>query len=230
MKKREFFSCPKEVQPELFGFSWMEYVLAIPSPLVLVTSYKENGLPNAAMQSWCTFTGNEGYHCLFSCVHKAEHMYSSVLATKHFVVNFPSKDVFIRCMRTIKNNEYETDEITASGLTVIPAKLVNAPMVKECFLNLECEFEWEKELVPDGDHVVMCGKIVGFSMDEEYYDAQKKGRYGENGYLYNIHCPTNPETGKTEKTQIGVIKEYATYTAKQIRCHPENETRIRFNK
>ena len=87
--KREFFSCPEQLQPEVFGFSWLEYVLAIPSPLVLVTSYKENGLPNAAMQSWCTVTGNEGYHCLFSGVHKAEHMYSSVLATKHLVVNFP---------------------------------------------------------------------------------------------------------------------------------------------
>lgn len=88
--KREFFSCPEKMQPETYGFSWLEYALAIPSPLVLVTSYKENGLPNAAMQSWCTFTGNEGYHCIFSCVHKAEHMYSSLLKTKHFVVNFPS--------------------------------------------------------------------------------------------------------------------------------------------
>ena len=179
--KRDFFECPEKVLPEVFGFSWLEYVLAIPSPLVLVTSYKENGLPNAAMQSWCTFTGNEGYHCIFSCVHKAEHMYSSILATKHFTVNFPSKDIFIKCMKTIDNNGFESDEIIACGLTVVPAKKVNAPMVEECFLNLECEFEWEKELVAGGEHVVICGKIVGFSMDEKYYDVKKNGRYGTTG-------------------------------------------------
>lgn len=215
--KREFFNCPEKMQPEIFGFSWLEYALAIPSPLVLVTSYKENGLPNAAMQSWCTFTGNEGYHCLFSCVHKSEHMYASILAKKHFVVNFPSRDVFIRCMKTIENNRYEVDEIAASGLTAVPAKQVNAPMVEECFLNLECELEWEKELVPGGDHVVMCGKIVGFCMDEKYYDPAQKGRYGETGYLYNIHCPTNPETGRIEKSKVGVIQEYASYTSRQLR-------------
>ncbi len=215
--KKEFFSCPEKMQQEIFGFSWLEYALAIPSPLVLVTSYKENGLPNAAMQSWCTFTGNEGYHCIFSCVHKAEHMYSSLLKTKHFVVNFPSRDIFLKCMKTIDCNGYETDELAASGLTAVPAKKVNAPMVKECFLNLECEFEWEKELVPGGDHVVMCGRVVGFSMDEKYYDPEKLGRYGDTGYLYNIHCPTNPETGKIEKTQVGVIHKYATYTSLQMR-------------
>lgn len=122
----------------------------------------------------------------------------------------------MRCMRTIENNGLETNEITASGLTAVPAKKVNAPMVEECFLNLECEFEWEKELVPGGDHVVMCGKIVGFSMDEKYYNPEKTGRYGDTGYLYNIHQPTNPETGKIEKTSVGIINEYATYTSRRI--------------
>ena len=39
-----------------FGFSWKEFVATVPSPLFLVTTYKSNGLPNACMQSWATFT------------------------------------------------------------------------------------------------------------------------------------------------------------------------------
>lgn len=209
--KKHYVSCPAHLRPEVYGFSWMEYVLAIPSPLVLVTSYKENGLPNAAMQSWCTFTGNEGYHVLFSCVHKAEHMYASVHDTKQFVVNFPSKDTFLSCMKTVENNGYDTDELSASGLTVLPADQVHAPMVQECFLNLECELEWEKELVPGGDHIVMCGKIVGIHIDEEQFDPERNGRYGKTGYLYNIHSPANPETGKQEETEVGVIQKLGTY-------------------
>jgi len=37
----------------------------------------------------------------------------------------------------LENNQFETDEITASGLTVEKAIKVNAPRIKECFLNIE---------------------------------------------------------------------------------------------
>ncbi len=63
------------------------------------------------------------------------------------VLNFPSKDIYDRCIKTIGNNEFETDEITASVLTAEKASKVNAPRIKECFLNMECEFLWEHELL-----------------------------------------------------------------------------------
>ncbi len=210
--KKEFFSCPEKIdESKLYGFSWLEHVLAVPSPLVVVTSYKDNGLPNATMQSWCTFVGEDGFYCLFSSVNKYMHMYSTINKTKQLVINFPSKDVFMKCMKTIKNNAYDTDEITASGLSVESAVKVNAPRIKECFLNLECEYVWEKEIVPDSNHVIMCVKVIGICMDEDHYNVEKLGRYGDTGYLYNIHSPRNPETGKVEETQVGIIQKYATY-------------------
>lgn len=48
-------------------------------------------------------------------------------------------------------------------------------------------------------------------MDEEYYNVNKKGRYGETGYLYNIHSPRNTETGETEEIYVGIMQKYATY-------------------
>ena len=119
--------------------------------------------------------------------------------------------MFIKCYATIENNDYDKDEITASGLTVIPASKVNAPMINECFLNLECELEWTKEIVHGGDHYVFCAKIIGIHMDEEHYNTEKLGRYGETGYLYNIHRPINPDNGDSLETQIGIIQMYATY-------------------
>lgn len=210
--KKEFDICPEKIdEAKLYGFSWMEHVMAIPSPLVVVTGYKENGKPNATLQSWLTFTGEEGYFCIFSSVYKNGHMYASIKRTKQLVINFPSKDIFLKCLKTVENNGYEEDEITRSALTPEPAARVNAPRIKECFLNLECEYVWEKELIPGGDHVVLCVRIVNVCMDEEHYNEQKKGRYGDTGYLYNIHSPRNPETGKTEETCVGVIQKYATY-------------------
>lgn len=212
MTKKEYSTCPTVInESELYGFSWMENVMAIPSPLVVVTTYKDNGKANATMQSWLTFAGEDGFYCIFSSVNKHQHMYSSIQNTKHLVINFPDKDNFLKCTNTIKNNGYDMDEITLSGLTAEPATKVNAPRIKECFLNLECEYVWQKELIPGGDHVVMCVKVVNVCMDEEHFDESKRGRYGETGYLYNIHSPRDPKTGKEEDTYVGIIQKYATY-------------------
>ena len=210
--KKEFSTCPTTIdEKELYGFAWQEFVTAIPTPLVLVTSYKDNGKTNATMQSWTTFVSENGFYCIFASVNKKQHMYTTIKQNKCLVINFPSADIYMKCQDTIKNNGYNNDEIELSGLTAEKASMVNAPRIKECFLNLECEFVWEKEITPGDDRIVMCVKVVNICMDEEHYKVDKKGRYGETGYLYNIHSPRDPETGKEEETFVGIIQKYATY-------------------
>lgn len=73
------------------------------------------------------------------------HLYKSLLHTKEYVLNSPSSDIYKKCEQTIINNDYTDEEITMSGLTEEKAKTVNAPRIKECFLNIECELLWKKE-------------------------------------------------------------------------------------
>ena len=180
-----------------FGFNWKEFVMTVPSPLLLVTTYKSNGLPNACMQSWATFTcankGN-GYYAILASVNKNGHFYKSLKETGDAVINFMSAEIFKKCMATIKNNQFEVDEITASGLTVDKASWVNAPLVEECFMNLESKYVWEKEIAPGDDHVLLCLEIIGAHIDDEHLSD----RTGENGILFNIHHQQNPKL--TEKT------------------------------
>ena len=50
-------------------------------------------------------------------------------------------------------------------------------------------------------------------MDSEYFDEEAKGRYGESGYIYNIHRPINPETGEGKNDSIATLdKLFNTYT------------------
>lgn len=206
--KKEFRECPPTIdQKELYGFSWMEYVAAIPSPLIVVTTYKENGKENATLQSWSTFVGEGGFYCIFGSVYKNGHMYRSLVDTKECVVNFPSLDIYKKCLATVKNNGYDNDEITLSGLTSEDSTTVKAPRIKECFLNLECEYLWKKDLEPGSDFATICVKIKNIAMDEKYYDENIQGRYGKSGFLYNIHSPRNPETGEKSVTYIGTIEK-----------------------
>jgi len=198
--KREYTSIPQSMASmETYGFSWMDFITAIPSPLFVVTSYKSNGKPNACLQSWACFNGEQDkFFAILSCVNKSGHLYKTVQETGEVVLNFPSADVYDHCTETIANNGFEDDEISLSGLTAEPATKVNAPRIKECFLSLESRYAWEREITEGSPHVVMCFEVINICIDAEYLDEAAQGRYGESGYLYNIHYPVNPEafTGK----------------------------------
>lgn len=206
--KLEYSTKPESMKNiEAYGFSWIDFVTAIPSPMLLVTTYKSNGLPNACLQSWATFVGNDGvFYCIMASVNKNGHMYKTIKEKNDLVINFPSAEYFDKCTETIQNNEFSDDEITKSGLTCERAATVNAPKVKECFLNLECEYHWEKELFKGANHVVMCAVVKNVCIDSCLFD-ETSGRYSEKGYIYNIHYPINPETGKGGYDCIATLKE-----------------------
>ncbi len=195
MKKEYSMIPPSMSEMETYGFSWMDFVTAIPSPLIVVTSYKSNGKPNACMQSWACFSGNpKGFYAILSNVNKNGHMYNTIKDTGECVLNFPSVDVYDCCLNTITNNQWEADEITVSGLTAEPATLVKAPRIKECFLSLECRYVWEHAIAEDSSHTVMCLEAVNICMEEANLNEAGKGRYGEGGFIYNVHHPVDPET------------------------------------
>ncbi len=126
-----------------------------------------------------------------------------------------SAEFFEKCMATIKNNEPEADEISASGLTPRPASWVDAPMADECFMNLECRYQWEKEIVPGDDHAMICLEVIGMHIDETHL----AGRTGDQSVLFNIHHPQNPEiTEKTGHDYAGVIQKKSIW--ENIDCGP----------
>ncbi len=206
MKYNYFFTPEKMKHLEAWGFNWLEFVTSIPAPMFLVTSYKSNGKANACMQSWATFTtGDKGsrFFAILSSVNKKGHLYETIMQDKCAVINFMSADLYDTSMKTIKNNQFEVDEITETGLTSVPAEKVNAPMINECFMNLECKFTWEKEIAPNDDHTIICLEIVNVHIDEQHIN----NRIEENGIIYNIHHPINPETynGKAHD-YVGIVK------------------------
>ena len=209
--KKEYSSVPESMKGmETYGFSWMDFVTAIPSPLFVVTSYKSNGKSNACLQSWACFNGSpHGFYAILSSVNKSGHMYQTIKEKGAAVLNFPSASIYEKCAATITNNEFDHDEIVLSGLTAEPAASVNAPRIKECFLNLECRYLWERE-IKDGDtHVLMCLEVINIIADEMHLDEIAQGRYGDTGYLYNVHYPVNPENFKGKSHDwIAILKKY----------------------
>lgn len=187
-------------------FSWMEYVTSIPQPIFLITTVKENGKPNLCLHAWSTFTGEgDNYFCIISLL-KHQHTYHNILRTGEFCVNFPDPTLIKKSYDSINNNSIDDDEITKSGFTIEKAAEISVPRVKECFLALECTFEWEKPLFENSRWTLICGRVKHLAMEEERLKAGAKGRYGSSGYFYNLHSPKNPIDGSEEPDMIGIIE------------------------
>lgn len=208
--KYKYHKSPEKMKGlEAWGFNWLEFVTSIPAPMFLVTTYKSNGQTNACMQSWASFTtADKGrrFFVILTSVNKGGHLYKTLHEKECAAVNFMSVDLYDKAMATIKKNQWEADELAESGLTAVTAEKIDAPMVEECFMNLECKFAWEKEIVPGDDHAMVCLEVVNVHIDEKYLDS----RIEEKGIIYNIHHPINPEkfTGKAHD-YIGIVKPIA---------------------
>ena len=190
------------------NMAWYDFVVGMPSLVFLVTGWKANGKENACLQSWASFVGGgpENFICILSKVPKGGHMYQSLKETGECVLNFPSNEVYGRCIKTIGNNGFDTDEITAAGLTAEPALKVNAPRIRECFLNIECQYLWEHELFEGSGEVTVALRAVHVCMEERCY-SQPAGRYGKNGYLFQVDRPVNPQTGEATDFGPGIIQQ-----------------------
>lgn len=212
--KKTFGALPESMKDmETYGFHWMEFVVSAPSPLVIVTSRKSNGLANACMQSWLTFSGGvNGYFAILASVSKYGHLYRTLHETGDAVINFMSADLYDKCMSTCRNNGFDMDEVLTAGLTPVRAEKVNAPMIDECFMNLECRFRWERELTEGDDSVLACLEIVNVHIDDRHLNEDDLGRTGETGILYNIHHPIAPDrfTG-TAHDYVGIVNKIRDY-------------------
>lgn len=74
-------------------------------------------------------------------------------------------------------------------------------------MNIECEFLWEHELFEGSREAAVALKAVNICMDSERYDQSRLGRYGRNGFLFQIDQPTNPETGETTPFGPGIVEQ-----------------------
>ena len=200
--KKDFFEKPevlKESYPGAFtGIegAWFNTIAEMPSPIAVVSGWKPNGKENACLQNGISFSGTKGkLICVLSWVNMGGHMYKALKETGCCVLNFFSRDLKDKCFDTIENNGYDTDEITASGLTCEVALKVNAPRIKECFMNVECEYLWDHELLPGKSPVaVVALRVVNVSLDSEYFDPAK--RFGKDGFFF-LAEGVNPVSGES---------------------------------
>jgi flavin reductase (DIM6/NTAB) family NADH-FMN oxidoreductase RutF len=113
------------------------YRLIEPGPVVLLTTAR-NGRPNVMTMSWHMMVDFEPP--LIACVvSDRNHSFAALRATKQCVIAIPSSRLASKVVEVGNSHGDRVDKFKAFGLTPLPAKSVGAPLVGECFANLECK-------------------------------------------------------------------------------------------
>lgn len=112
------------------------YGLLEPGPVVLLTTAGK-GRANIMTLSWQTMLEFEPP--LVACVvSNRNHSFSLLKASKECVINIPSQELARQVVGVGNSCGREMDKFQAFGLTPKPAALVQAPLIDECYANLEC--------------------------------------------------------------------------------------------
>lgn len=112
------------------------YGLLEPGPVVLVTTARE-GRRNIMAMSWHMMIEFEPP--LVGCViSDADYSFELLETTGECGINIPSMEIAEKVVGCGNTSGEKADKFEMFGLTPMPAGKIGAPLIGECFANLEC--------------------------------------------------------------------------------------------
>lgn len=112
------------------------YQLLEPGPVVLLTT-ADRGRANVMTMSWHMMVEFEPP--LIACVVSDDHYsFAALRKTRQCVIALPALALAEKVVAVGNCSGCDVDKFSAFGLTPLPAERVKAPLIAECFANLEC--------------------------------------------------------------------------------------------
>lgn len=129
-----------------------------PMPVLIVGTYDENGNPNAMNAAW---GGIYDANTVMLCLSDNHKTTKNIEITKAFTVSFATESTVIPCDYVgIVSGNKEPDKFTKAGFTATKSEFVNAPIINELPMTVECK------LVKFNEDGICIGEIVNISADE----------------------------------------------------------------
>ena len=134
--------------------NWM-----FPMPVLMIGTYGEDGTPDVMNAAWGGITLEDEFTICIDTSHKT---WANIAARKAFTVAFGTADAVKACdyLGLVSGNKIP-GKVAHSGLTVVKSAFVDAPVINELPLVLECELV---SMTEENCNVV--GKILNCAVEE----------------------------------------------------------------
>lgn len=112
------------------------YRLLEPGPVVMISTARK-GKPNVMTMSWQTMIDFEP-PIVGLIISDRSHTFNILKTTRECVINIPTAMIAKQVIACGNTSGRKIDKFRAFNLTPLPASRVRAPLVRECYANLEC--------------------------------------------------------------------------------------------
>ena len=144
----------------------------LPMPILMIATYGDDGTADVMPAAWGTIYDYGKILIALAMDHKTV---KNLKKTKAFTVSVATKDQLeaIDYAGIVSGNN-TPDKMERTGFTLEKSKFVNAPLIQELPVTLECELQ---EITSDDCAVI--GKIVNASAEESVLDESGKPDLGK---------------------------------------------------
>lgn len=130
-----------------------------PQPVMIIGTYDENGKPDAMNAAWGGICGSDEI-----IIDLGSHKTTDNLAKNgDFTVGIADKENVVACDYVgVVSARNESEKLNKAGFTTVKAEFVNAPVINELPVTLECRLT---KVIDGGKYLA---KIINVSADEKY--------------------------------------------------------------
>ena len=146
-----------------------QHPVMTPQPCIMIATYDENQVPDVMMAAW----GGQCDYDKITFELGAHKTTENLKLKKAFTVSFATEEDMAQSdyFGLVSGNKVP-DKVKRAGFTVTPSPNVDAPIVNEYKLTLECRVVELEENADGGARVV--GEVVNWSADESILNADGK--------------------------------------------------------
>ncbi|MGQ9460147.1 MAG: flavin reductase family protein [Candidatus Bathyarchaeaceae archaeon] len=142
------------------------YRLLHPRLVVLVSCVDEAGKANVITLAWSMPVSINPPIVAISIAPK-RYSHQLIQKTGEFVVNIPTMNIVRETLFCGRRSGKTYDKFKETGLTPLPAKMVQPPIIKECVAHLECKLHQQ---ITVGDHTLFIGRVLTAYADDGIFD------------------------------------------------------------
>jgi len=142
--------------------------LLCPTPVVLVGTYDQDGNPNIMTAAWAGICCSKPV-CVNVSLRAATYSHRQIVKNQAFTLNVPSASQVREVDFVGMASGRDRDKFAELGWTAVKSDLVNAPLVAEAPLTLECKVVVTNEL---GLHTQFVGQVLDVKLDQACLDPQ----------------------------------------------------------
>ena len=129
--------------------------LMFPMPVLIIGTYDENGVPNAMNAAWGITTDFQEITISLSDHKTTENL----LKTGAFTVSMATEDMIVACDYVgVESANKNPDKFAKAGFHAVKSTRVNAPLIEELPMALECKVKRYEDEILVGEIINVCAK------------------------------------------------------------------------